>query len=81
MFWNRLPLVIPVILKCVTSTPSAGLREMTSPLVDCVSSFVVVPVIDGVSATGTTVMTDAVEVLRSELSPVVEAWTLYVAEP
>ena len=33
--------MIPVILKCVTSAPSAAFREITSPLVDCVSSFVV----------------------------------------
>ena len=41
-----------VILKCVTSAPSATLREITSPLVVCVSSLVVALVTDGVSATG-----------------------------
>ena len=43
---------MPVILKCVTSAPSAALREITSPLVVCVSSLVVALVTDGVSATG-----------------------------
>ena len=47
-----MPLLIPVILKCVTSAPSAALREITRPLVVCVSSLVVALVTDGVSATG-----------------------------
>ena len=51
-FLYSVPLVMPVILKCVTSAPSAALREITSPLVVCVSSLVVALVTDGVSATG-----------------------------
>ena len=47
-FWNSVPLVMAVILKCVTSAPSAALREMTRPLLVCVSSFVVALVTDGV---------------------------------
>ena len=54
--WKSKPAVIPVILKCVTSGPSAALREMTSPLVVWVSSNVLAPVTLGVSATGVTVM-------------------------
>src|SRR5262245_18986480 len=45
-----------LILKCVTSSPSAALRETTSPLVDCVSSLVVAFVTLGVSATAVTVI-------------------------
>ena len=44
-----------VILKFVTSAPSAAFREMTSPEVVCVSSLVVALVTEGVSATGFTV--------------------------
>ena len=40
-FWNRVPLVMLVILKCVTSVLSAALRLMTRPVVVCVSSLVV----------------------------------------
>jgi len=39
--WNSVPLLIPVILKCVTSTPSAAFREITRPPLDWVSSSVV----------------------------------------
>ncbi len=45
-------MLTPVILKCVTSVPSAALREITRPLVVCVSSLVVALVTDGVSANG-----------------------------
>ncbi len=55
-FLYSVPFVIPVTLKCVTSRPSAGLREITRPLVVCVSSLVAAPVTDGVSATALTVM-------------------------
>ena len=55
-FWNSVPFVIAVILKCVTSAPSAALRLMTRPEVVWVSSFVVAFVTDGVSATALTVM-------------------------
>src|SRR6266550_5387844 len=51
LFLNNEPPVIPVILKCVTSAPSAGLREITSPEVVCVFALVVALVTDGVSAT------------------------------
>src|SRR5262245_2169063 len=54
---NNVPLVILVILKCVTSAPSAALRVITRPVLLGVSSLVVVPVADGVSATAVTVMT------------------------
>src|SRR5260370_1096914 len=56
LFWNRLPLVIPVILKCVTSAPSTALRVMTSPEVVCVSSLVVEFVTEGVSGIGVMVI-------------------------
>ena len=51
-FWNSVPLVMLVILKCVTSVPSAALRLMTRPVVDCTSSSVVALVTLGVSAIG-----------------------------
>src|SRR6266576_4748992 len=57
LLWNRVPLVMPVILKFVTSAPSPALRVMTRPEVVCVSSFVVAFVTDGVSATGVTLKT------------------------
>src|ERR1700674_841454 len=50
-FWKRAPLVMLVILKCVTSVPSAALRLMTSPEVVWVSSSVTASVTDGVLAT------------------------------
>src|SRR2546426_807118 len=56
LFWNKVPLAIPVILKCVTSAPSAALRLMTRPDPVCVSSLVVALVTDGVSATALTVI-------------------------
>src|SRR5216683_2843736 len=52
LFLNNVPPVIPVILKWVTSAPSAGLREITSPEVVCVFALVVALVTEGVSATG-----------------------------
>ena len=54
-FWKSVPLVMFVILKCVTSAPSAALREITSPVADCVFCVVAELVTDGVSATGFTV--------------------------
>ena len=42
---------MPVILKCVTSAPSTGLRLITRPPVVWVSSSVVASVTEGVSAT------------------------------
>lgn len=56
-FWKSVPLLMLVILKCVTSLPSAPLRLMTSPLVVCLFSLVVALVTLGVSATGRTVST------------------------
>jgi hypothetical protein len=50
-FLNNEPPVIAVILKWVTSAPSAGLREITRPEVVCVFALVVALVTDGVSAT------------------------------
>ena len=55
-FLNNVPFEIPVILKCVTSTPSTAFLVITRPLADCVSSFVDAPVTDGVSATALTVV-------------------------
>ena len=55
-----------VILKLVTSGPSAGLRVMTKPDVVCVFSFVVALVTDGVSAT---VLTVIVAVAKPALKP------------
>src|SRR5262249_59096712 len=55
-FWNSVPLATFVILKCVTSDPSAALREITSPDVVCTCASVVAGVTDGVSPTGVTVM-------------------------
>ena len=47
-FRNSVPLVMPVILKWVTSLPSAALRLITNPLVVCVSSLAVALVIEGI---------------------------------
>ena len=55
-FWNSVPLVMLVILKCVTSVLSAALRLMTRPVVDCTSSLVVALVTLGVSAIALTVI-------------------------
>src|SRR6202521_6038172 len=55
-FLNRVPPVMLLILKCVTSVPSAAFRLITSPEVVWVSSLVVALVTDGVSATGLTVI-------------------------
>src|SRR5438105_7918147 len=52
---NSAPLVMFVILKCVISAPSTGLRLMTRPDVLWVSSFVVALVTEGVSPTWLTV--------------------------
>ena len=49
-FLNSAPLVIPVILKFVTSAPSAAFFVITKPVVVCVSSSVVAGVTDGVLA-------------------------------
>ena len=53
--WNRVPPVMLVILKKVTSAPSAPFGLITSPAADWVSSSVTVAVTVGVSATGLTV--------------------------
>ena len=55
LLWNRLPLVMPVILKCVTSVLSVALRLSTRPLVVWVAGIVLALVTDGVSATPVTV--------------------------
>src|SRR5882762_4655502 len=76
LFWNRVPLVMPVILKWVTSAPSAALRLMTRPEVLCVSSLVVVGVTDGVSATVLTVIVAVAKpVLRPAPALLVAPWT------
>ena len=54
----RVPLVMPVILKWVTSAPSTALRLITRPPLDIVSSSVVALVTLGVSATGASVSVD-----------------------
>ena len=51
-FWYSVPSLMPVILKCVTSTPSAQRLRDHQPTVDGASSLVVAVVTDGVSATG-----------------------------
>src|SRR5712664_200087 len=51
-FLNSEPLVMLVILKCVTSVLSTAFRLMTNPEVVWVSSLVVAFVTDGVSPTG-----------------------------
>jgi hypothetical protein len=53
-FLYSVPPLMPVILKWLTSAPSAALRLSTRPLLDCVSSTVVALVTEGVSATGVT---------------------------
>ena len=81
-FWYSVPLVMPVILKCVTSAPSAALREITSPLVVCVSSLVVALVTDGVSATGLTVIVAFAVLPPRPASPLdVEAWIVKLPLP
>src|SRR4029078_6639843 len=47
---NNDPPVMPVILMCVTSAPSAGLRDTTKPEVVWVFALVTALVTDGVSA-------------------------------
>src|SRR5437588_3562889 len=64
---NNVPPVMFVILKLVTSAPSAALRLITNPDVLCVLTIVVAFVTDGVSATGLTVM---VAVADPGLTPV-----------
>ena len=54
LFRNRLPLVMPVILKWVTSVLSAAFRVSTNPLVVWVAGTVLAPVTAGVSATAAT---------------------------
>ena len=51
-----MPLVMSVILKCVTSAPSAALRLMTRPAGGLRVLDGRAPVTDGVSATGVTVI-------------------------
>src|SRR5438132_1081665 len=60
---KSVPLVIAVILNCVTSVLSAAFREITRPDVVCVSSVVVALVTDGVSAIGVTEMDTDVPLL------------------
>src|SRR6267378_853412 len=76
-FLNREPLVMLVILKCVTSVLSTAFRLMTSPEVVCVSSFVDESVTVGVSAIGVTAI-EALTVLppRPPSTLLVEAWTV-----
>src|SRR5882762_5629695 len=72
LFLNSVPPVIPVILKWVTSAPSAGLREITSPEVVCVFALVVAFVTDGVSATGLMLkLTVAVPLVFGSATPLV----------
>src|SRR5439155_1332153 len=66
-----MPLVIPVISKCVTSAPSTALRLMTRPDVVCVSSLVVALVTDGVSATGVTLKLTVAVLLFGSGEPLV----------
>ena len=77
LFWNKLPLVMPVTLKCVTSVLSAALRESTRPDVVCVAGVVLALVTAGVSAIGLIVMVElAVEPPRPPSALLVEARTV-----
>ena len=60
-----------VILMCVTSTPSAALREITNPLVVCTSSVVAAFVTLGVFADSTTVKPRSSVLLVSLPTPAV----------
>jgi hypothetical protein len=55
-FLYSVPLLMPVILKWVTSAPSTALRLNTSPLLVCTPGEVLALLTLGVSATGVTVM-------------------------
>ena len=55
-FLYKLPFVIPVIWKWVTSSPSTEFLLITKPELLSISSSVVVSVILGISATGNTVI-------------------------
>src|SRR5260221_546759 len=79
--WNSVPFVIPVILKWVTSVPSAAFRPITRPLVVCVSSLVVALVTDGVSATGVTVSRNVSLMLTGVPPIVLVAVTVIVVVP
>ena len=75
-----MPLVMPVILKCVTSAPSTGFRLMTNWLkpTGVMSSSLVDPfVTEGVSATGLTVSTN----VPITLPPVLLTVTVIVVVP
>src|ERR1700674_4056010 len=75
-FLKSVPLVMFVILKCVTSVPSAALRLITSPEVVWVSSLVVAFVTDGVSATAFTVIVAVADPLLKPLpDESVAPWT------
>src|SRR5439155_5398568 len=79
--WNSVPPLIAVTLKCVTSAPSAALRLMTNPDVVCTLTVVAALVIDGVSATGLTVMVAIVEGPTPAPSASVAPWTAKLADP
>ena len=56
LFLNKVPPVMLVILKLVTSAPSDGLRLIINPEVVCALTVVDALVTDGVSAIGLIVM-------------------------
>ena len=81
LFLNSVPPVMLVILKLVTSAPSTAFLVMTRPVVDCVSSFVVVLVTDGVSGTVPTVSTKVSLMLTAVLLMVFVTVTVMVVVP
>src|SRR5204862_5255497 len=75
-FLKRVPLVMLVILKWVTSAPSAPFRLMTKPDVVWVSSLVVAFVTDGVSAIAVTVIVAVADpLLKPPPDESVAPWT------
>ena len=74
-FWNSVPPLTAVTLKCVTSAPSAALRETTRPELVCRLTTVTAFVIEGGSATGDTVVVAAVALPPSPASEApADAW-------
>src|SRR5438128_670063 len=86
-FRYKVPLVIALIWKLVTSAPSVGSREMTRPDVVCVGaaavfSSTVAPVTDGVLATGLIVILAVITLPpKPAVLALVDACTLKLAVP
>jgi len=77
LFLKSVPLVIELILKCVTSPLSTAFLVITKPVLVCVSSLVVAFVTEGVSATLLTVRTNVSDMLSFALLTV----TVIIANP